>query len=60
MLAASPEENEANKKAIKEKRIIWVLGEVEDSKDVYVKSWQEMLQKIGVNTNDILLVDLQP
>jgi hypothetical protein len=58
MLKASPEESEGNIQAIRDKTIIWVLGK-EDPRDPYVKGWQEMLVKIGVNSESISLVNLQ-
>jgi len=49
-------ENDDNREIIRDKNIIWVLGN-DDSKAKGL-TWKEMLEKIGVKEEDILTVDL--
>jgi hypothetical protein len=50
-------QSEANKKALKDKSVIWVLGNQEAS-DNKENNWAALLQQIGVNANDIASINL--
>lgn len=50
-------ENEINRKALKSKNVIWVLGNSVPAQNV-LDTWESMLQRIGVNKECILTVNL--
>ncbi len=49
---------EANKKAIREKKIIWVLGVKDDAQKTRHKKWEDMLVGMGVGSDKISSVNL--
>ena len=49
---------EANKKTIREKKIIWVLGVEDDAQKTRHKKWQAMLLSMGVGDDRIFSVNL--
>ncbi len=50
-------QSETNKKTLKGSSVIWVLGN-QEMDNCKVNNWIDLLQKIGVNTNDISSIDL--
>lgn len=48
----------SNRTCIKNKRIIWVLGNV-DTPESYLKTWQEALKELEISAGDISFVSLK-
>jgi hypothetical protein len=49
---------EANKKVIREKNIIWVLGTDDAPDNTRQQKWEEMLVHLGINRNNITSINL--
>ncbi len=49
---------EANKKAIREKNIIWILGMDDETQKIKHHKWQAMLIEMGISSSKIFSVNL--
>jgi hypothetical protein len=47
-----------NREAIRSRSVIWVLGN-QDSSEALLNKWAAVLEKIGVNRENVLTIDLK-